>query len=72
MQAVVDVLSEHGVDAVEVQSDGFVSVEVPCAENDDRDCHELMVEIETWLTERGLPFVPEEVDGRILIRPPAS
>jgi hypothetical protein len=72
MQAVVDVLSEHGVDAVEVQSDGFVSVEVPCGENDDRDCHELMVEIETWLTERGLPFVPEEVDGRILIRPPAS
>jgi hypothetical protein len=72
MQAVVEVLSEHGVDAVEVQSEGFVSVEVPCGGNDERDCQELIVDIDAWLTERGLPFVPEEADGRILIRPPAS
>ena len=72
MQAVVETLEEHGVDAVEVENEAFVLVEVPCGEGVQRDCHELIADIEGWLTERGLPFVPEELDGRILIRPPAS
>lgn len=72
MQAVVEVLTEQGVEAFQVEEDGFVSVEVPCGKDDDRDCHELIVDIEAWLAAKGLPFVPEEVDGRILIRPPAS
>lgn len=72
MQAVVDTLSEHGVEALEVEEEGFVRVEVPCGEDDARDCHELMADIEAWLGASGLPFVPEEVDGRILIRPPAG
>jgi hypothetical protein len=72
MQAVVDALSEHGIEASEVEEDGYVSVEVPCGEGDSRDCHELIVEIESWLAERGLPFVPEEIEGRIVIRPPGS
>jgi hypothetical protein len=72
MQTVVDVLTEQGVEAFQVEEDGFVSVEVPCGKDDDRDCHELIVDIEAWLTAKGLPFVPEEIDGRILIRPPAS
>lgn len=72
MQAVVDTLAEHGIEASEVEGDSYVSVEVPCGEGDTRDCHELIVEIESWLAERGLPFVPEEIDGRIVIRPPAS
>jgi hypothetical protein len=72
MQAVVETLSEHGIEALEVQEDGYVSVEVPCGEGDDRDCQELIADIESWLAERGLPFVPEEVDGRVVIRPPAT
>jgi hypothetical protein len=72
MQAVVEALTEHGVESFQIEEDGYVSVEVPCGKDDDRDCHELIVDIEAWLTERGLPFVPEEVDGRILIRPPAT
>ena len=40
-------------------------VEVP-----ENDMHALVGEIATWLTERGLPFVTEEIDGRIVIRPP--
>ena len=72
MQAVVDALSEHGIDSYEIEEDGYVSVEVPCEGGGEPDCHELIVDIETWLAERGLPFVPQEVDGRILIRPPAT
>jgi hypothetical protein len=72
MQAVVEALTEHGLEAFQVEEEGFVSVEVPCGKDEDRDCHELIVDIEAWLREKGLPFVPEEVDGRILIRPPAS
>jgi hypothetical protein len=72
MQAVVDTLKEHGVESLEVEEDSYVSVEVPCSEGDERDCHELIVDIESWLAEKDLPFVAEEVDGRIVIRPPAS
>jgi hypothetical protein len=70
MQAVVDTLKEHGIESVE--EDGYVRVEVPCGDGDERDCHELIVDIEAWLAENGLPFVAEEVDGRVLIRPPAT
>lgn len=72
MESVLEILSDHGVEAVEVDESGVIAVEVPCRENDDRDCAELLGEIETWLAAEGLPFVPEEVDGRIVIRPPAG
>jgi hypothetical protein len=72
MQAVVDTLKEHGVESLEVGEEGYVRVEVPCSAGDERDCHELIVDIESWLTETGLPFVAQEVDGRIVIRPPAT
>ena len=72
MQAVVEALAEHGVEAVEAEEDGYVLVEVPCRQGDERDCHELIVDIEAWLGEKGLPFVAQEVDGKIVVRPPAS
>jgi hypothetical protein len=72
MQSVIDALAEHGIEALEVEEDGYVSVEAPCGEGADRDCHELIVDIESWLSERGLPFVPEEIDGRVIVRPPAD
>ena len=70
MQAVIDTLKEHEIESVE--EEGYVRVEVPHGDGDERDRHELIVEIEAWLAEKGLPFVAEEVDGRIVIRPPAS
>lgn len=72
VQAVVDALNEHGIESAEVEDEGYVLVEAPCGADGQRDCHELIGEIETRLAERGLPWVPEEVDGRIVIRPPAS
>lgn len=72
MQAVVDTLKEHGIESLRVEEDSYVRVDVPCSEGDERDCHELIVDIEAWLAEKDLPFVAQEVDGRIVIRPPAS
>ena len=72
MQAVVDTLKEHGIESLEVEEDGYVCVEVPGSDGDEPDRHELIVDIEAWLAEKGLPFVAQEVDGKIVIRPPAS
>jgi hypothetical protein len=72
MQQLVETLSDHGVDTTTVDEDGVVAVEVPCDEDGNRDCAKLLAQIEGWLVERGLPFFPEEQDGRILIRPPAG
>ena len=72
MQQLLETLSDHGVDAASVDEDGVVAVEVPCDEHGNRDCAQLLSQIEGWLAERGLPFVPEEQDDRILIRPPAG
>ena len=68
----METLNEHGIESSEVQADGYVLVEVPCGTDDTRDCQELIAEIQSWLAEKGLPFVPEEVEGRVVIRPPAS
>lgn len=70
MQAVVDTLKEHGIESIE--EEGYVRVEVPRTDGDERDSHELIVEIEAWLADKGLPFVAQEVDGVVVIRPPAS
>jgi hypothetical protein len=72
MQVVVDTLREHGIDCVEVEEEGYVHVEVLSSDDDERDFHELIIEIEAWLTEKGLPFVAQEVDGLVVIRPPAA
>ena len=72
MQQLLQTLSDHGIDAATVDEDGVVAVEVPCDEHGKRDCAQLLSQIEGWLAERGLPFVPEEQDDRILIRPPAG
>jgi hypothetical protein len=72
MQRVIEALAEHGVDAVEVEEDDVVAVEWSRDTDGNPDRPELLDEIGSWLAERGLPFVPEEVDGRILIRPPAA
>jgi hypothetical protein len=71
MQQLLETLSEHGVEAATLDESGAVAVEIPCGEGKP-DCAELLTQIEGWLAERGLPFVPEEQDGRILIRPPAG
>ena len=72
MEQLLETLRNHGVDAATVEESGVVAVEVPCDDAGNRNCAELLSEIEGWLAEQGLPFVPEEQEGRILIRPPAG
>jgi glycine cleavage system protein P-like pyridoxal-binding family len=72
MEQLITTLSHHGVEATTVEESGVVAVEVPCDKDGNRDCAELLSQIEGWLAEQGLPFVPEEQEGRILIRPPAG
>jgi hypothetical protein len=72
MEQLLATLSEHGVDAATTEESGVVAVEVPCDKDGNRNCAELLSDIEGWLSEQGLPFVPEEQNGRILIRPPAG
>jgi hypothetical protein len=72
MEQLLETLRERGVDGATVNEDGVVAVEVPCDEGGQRNCAELLSQIEGWLAEEGLPFVPEEQDDRILIRPPAG
>jgi hypothetical protein len=71
VQQLIDTLSQHGVDATTVEESGVVTVEVPC-DAGEAECSELLSQIERLLAEEGLPFVPEEQQGRILIRPPAG
>jgi hypothetical protein len=72
MQQLVETLGDHGIDAVTVDEDGVVAVEVPCDKDGNRDCTQLLSQIQDWIAEQGLPFVPEDQGDRILIRPPAG
>jgi hypothetical protein len=72
MQQLLEALSDRGIDAATVEESGVVAVEVPCDADGNADCAELLSRIQGWLEEEGLPFVPEEQEGRILIRPPAG
>ena len=72
MQQLLETLTDRGIEAKTVDESGAVAVEVPCDDDGNADCAELLSQIEGWLLEEGLPFVPEEQDGRILIRPPAG
>jgi hypothetical protein len=62
-------LQEAGLDARPVEE---VSIEVPCGDDADAACDDLMVYAESLITRIGAPFVPIKHDGVIYIRPPVS
>ena len=62
-------LQEAGLDARAVDE---VSIEVPCGDDTDAACEDVMVHAESVITSLGAPFVPIEHDGVIYIRPPLS
>ncbi len=62
-------LREAGLDARPVDE---VSIEVPCGDDADVACDELMSHAESLITSIGAPFVPIKHDGVIYIRPPVS
>jgi hypothetical protein len=61
-------LRDAGLDA---QPIGEVSIEVPCATDDDAS-NELLAQTEHMIQSLGAPFVPQKHEGVIYIRPPVS
>ena len=49
-----------------------VCIEVPCGDDTEAACDDLIAYAETVITSIGAPFVPIKNDGVIYIRPPLS
>ena len=62
-------LREHGLDARPVDE---VGIEVPCGDDADAACAELLGQVEGMIMSIGAPFVPMQHEGTIYIRPPLS
>jgi hypothetical protein len=62
-------LRAAGIEARPVEE---VSIEVPCGEDSDGACNELLAHAESVIMSLGAPFVPVKHDGVIYIRPPIS
>jgi hypothetical protein len=62
-------LKEAGLDARAVDE---VCIEVPCGDDTEAACDDLMAHAESVITSIGAPFVPIKHEGVIYIRPPLS
>jgi hypothetical protein len=62
-------LNEAGLNARAVDE---IGIEVPCGDDAETACDELMSHAESVITSIGAPFVPIKHDGVIYIRPPLS
>jgi hypothetical protein len=62
-------LRDTGLDARAVEE---VGIEVPCGDDTDAACDNLMAHAESVITSIGAPFVPIKHEGVIYIRPPLS
>jgi hypothetical protein len=62
-------LREAGLDARPVEE---VCIEVPCGDDTDTACDDLLAHAEHVINNLGAPFVPMKHEGVIYIRPPLS
>jgi hypothetical protein len=62
-------LRDAGLEARAVDE---VCIEVPCGDDTDAACDDLMAHAESVITSIGAPFVPIKHEGVIYIRPPLS
>jgi hypothetical protein len=65
----VQELRNAGLDARPVEE---VCIEVPCGDDTEAACDDLLAHAESLITSIGAPFVPIKHDGVIYIRPPLS
>ncbi len=63
-------LSAEGLEPEVLDGEELIGLELECVDAD--GCADLIHAIEGWLTENGLPLVPEQVGGRIVLRPPGG
>jgi hypothetical protein len=62
-------LRDAGLDARPVDE---LEIEVPCGDDSDAACDDLIAHAETVIQSIGAPFVPMKHEGVIYIRPPLS
>jgi hypothetical protein len=62
-------LAEHGLEARPVDE---IGIEVPCGDDPDRTCDQLLVYVEDVVMDLGAPFVPIKHEGVIYLRPPTD
>ena len=62
-------LRDAGLDARPIEE---VCIEVPCGDDTEAACDDLLAHAESLITSIGAPFVPIKHDGVIYIRPPLS
>ena len=68
--ALLTALRERGFDVRETEAQ---VLEIPCGPDGQRRlCDEIVGELETWIAEAGIPFVPERLEDRVVLRPPGS
>jgi hypothetical protein len=68
--SLVSALRERGLDVRE--ADDRV-LEIPCgSERQQQLCDEIVGELEAWIAETGVPFVPVQLEDRVVLRPPGS
>ena len=65
----LDALQEAGLEAKAVDE---VCIEVPCGDDAESACDELLGQTEHLIMSIGAPFVPQKHEGVIYIRPPTS
>lgn len=65
----LQLLHGEGVDARAV---GEVELEVPCGDDEDAACEDLLQQVEGVIFDLGAPFIPQKHEGVIYIRPPVS
>jgi hypothetical protein len=62
-------LHDAGLEARPIEE---VCIEVPCGDDAEAACDDLLAHAESVITSIGAPFVPIKHDGVIYIRPPLS
>jgi hypothetical protein len=65
----VGLLREHGLEA---EPHDELEIRVPCADDDDAACNDLLGYVEGVIMDLGAQMVPLEHDGVIYLRPPLS
>ena len=65
----LQLLHDEGIDARPI---GEVELQVPCGDNEDAACDELLGQVEGVIFDLGAAFIPQKHEGVIYIRPPVS
>jgi hypothetical protein len=65
-------LEELVAAGLEARAVDEVCIEVPCGDDTNAACDDLLVHAENVIVSLGAPFVPIKHDGVIYIRPPLS